>query len=335
MLRDFARPRTRRDEEYESRFDRRTIVYDSWISDGRLNLLCPRLLNLWPEVKASLNPHRRIYLRYEHLVLPSSAHSVLKFGGLEFDLRPGEDLSYFFAGQRVLMAISRNNPLDWIVDWATFHTRAQGATAVLLFDNGSSDYPLGAIVEALATVSGIARALVVSAPYPYGPAHGKTKKLEVPGRFLQTAMFNLARLRMLQRAASVLSLDIDEMLIPLGHRTIFEHVEQSWFGVKRLKGNWIYCARPGPAKAQREHVHRGSPPEQCSPKWALAPTKLAGRMNWTVHRIFGDFDDLFVAHDHRMMHCQQCSTGWKMPRVGTEATAPDPSLSEVWKRYLG
>ena len=323
LTRDYARPAARRDALYEARYDRLTLVYDHWVEGGRIHFVTPRLLNLWPVVKTDLAPKRRRHLRWEHLTAPLSARSL---NGLP--LSPGAPLTDRFAGLRVLMAVSKNNPIDWITAWARHHVATQGTETVLLFDNGSTDYDAADITAALSGVPGLKSALVVRAPFPYGPAHGRTAKLEVSARFFQTAMFNLARLRMLGQARSVLSLDIDEMATgPSAHAA----AEQSLVGLLQLNGTWVYAAQTGGRKPQAAHDHRPATPQSCMPKWCVAPRRLAGKMAWTVHRIFGDFDALFSGQTG-FVHCQQCSTGWKVAREGTVALRHDPGLTALWAR---
>lgn len=334
LRRDFPRPADRRDARYEALFDAHTLAYDHWIGGGRLHLLCPRLLNLWPEMRAALHPRRSRHLRWELLTCPMPSEGQLAVGGIEFPLAPGAELHDLFAGLRVLMAVSKDNPLDWIADWARFHVQAQGSEAVLLFDNGSTAYAPEEIAERLAGVPRLRRALVVRAPYPYGPAHGRTAKLEVPARFYQTAMFNLARLRMLARARSVLSIDIDEMVAPGPGPGLHAETEARLFGLTRIPGTWVYCATKGAMRPQRDHDHVPMTPAPCTPKWCVAPGKLAGRKGWTVHRIFGDLDALFAARGHRFLHCQQSSTSWKIPRQGAEDLRPDPALRALWDHFL-
>jgi len=321
--RDYARPADRRDALYEARYDRLTLAYDHWVQDGRIHFLTPRLLNLWPSVRADLAPRRSRHLRWEHLTAPLSARSVM---GLP--LSPSASLADRFAGLRVLMAVSKDNPIDWITAWARHHVATQGTEAVLLFDNGSTTYDAADITAALSRVPGLKTAVVVRAPFPYGPAHGRTAKLEVPARFFQTAMFNLARLRMLGQARSVLSLDIDEMAMgPSAH----EAAEASLLGLIRLNGTWVYAAQTGGRKPQAAHDHRPETPQPCMPKWCVVPGRLAGKKGWTVHRIFGDLDALFTGQT-TFVHCQQCSTGWKVAREGTGALTHDPALTALWAR---
>ena len=48
--------------------------------------------------------------------------------------------SEIFRGRRVVLAMSRDNELQWIKDWVLFVVRNHGADAVLLYDNASTKY---------------------------------------------------------------------------------------------------------------------------------------------------------------------------------------------------
>ena len=43
-------------------------------------------------------------------------------------------------GDRVIFTINKDNDLAWIADWARFYVAEHGATAAVVYDNGSTDY---------------------------------------------------------------------------------------------------------------------------------------------------------------------------------------------------
>ncbi|WP_084862263.1 hypothetical protein [Salibaculum halophilum] len=76
-VRHYTRPHARQTESYRTAYDQRTLIYEAWVADGRLNLICPRLLNLWPVLRQGLEAggvplrlRRRRFLRYEWLSTP-------------------------------------------------------------------------------------------------------------------------------------------------------------------------------------------------------------------------------------------------------------------------
>ena len=203
-LRRHVRPAGRRTALYQERYDRRTLLYDAVrLPEGGALLTTPRLLNLWPMLRDGLRRdgaplprstmRRRVYLRCEQITLTGPVEGVgLEIDGCVHRLPLRDSGASGFAGKRVLMAVNKDNALDWIADWARFHAVRHQAEAVLLFDNGSQSYTPQDAVARLSAVAGIAHAVVVSAPFPYGPAD-RGGRFDVPPRFFQSAMLNLAR----------------------------------------------------------------------------------------------------------------------------------------------
>ena len=74
-----------------------------------------------------------------------------------------------FRGRRVIFTMSRNNPIEWVLDWVRFNRDVHGADAVLFYDNGSTAYDSATLSAALKTIAGIACSVVVEWPYRYGP----------------------------------------------------------------------------------------------------------------------------------------------------------------------
>ena len=73
-----------------------------------------------------------------------------------------------FAGMNAHFTMSLDNDPEWIRDFALFHRRTQGLQAMVLFDNGSTRYPLSVVEDALQD-AGLSDFAVVSVPLPYGP----------------------------------------------------------------------------------------------------------------------------------------------------------------------
>ena len=82
------------------------------------------------------------------------------------------NLCELFRGKRVMVTMSKDNDLAWIRDWVEFHTRNHGCDAVLLYDNGSTQYEAAKLQEIVAAIPGVDAALVVTWPFSYGPGGG-------------------------------------------------------------------------------------------------------------------------------------------------------------------
>src|SRR5205085_1357105 len=111
-----------------------------------------------------------------------------------------------FKGRRVLLTLSKDNPMPWIRDWVQFNVRVHGADALLLYDNGSTIYETAALVEQLAGIPGLASCLVVSWRFPLGPGVGRGQAQD--SFYCQPGMLEHARWRYCAEALSVLNTDI-------------------------------------------------------------------------------------------------------------------------------
>src|SRR5262249_35653329 len=98
--------------------------------------------------------------------LPEASRIILTAAGRSVLIRPRESGQQLFAGRRVVTTMSKDNPLDWIKDWARFNVRVHRADAVIIYDNGSTSYRCDDIRDALAGLEGLDRLLVVPWNYP-------------------------------------------------------------------------------------------------------------------------------------------------------------------------
>lgn len=349
VLRDYTRPEGHRQESYLAEYDRRTLVYDTvWRADlGRYIATAPPFLNLWEPYRQSLskdgqrvgNLKRREWKRCEQIEFDGPEGSLsVSIGDHTYDVptRPGTQEK--FRGLNCLLALNKNNRLEWITDWLSFHVRKHGAQGVVIVDNGSTDYPLPDLADALASVEGVEAAVVYDAPYPYGPLGGRASKKERQAKFFQSAMLNLGRADALAHARAVLSVDIDEIVDGPEGRSVFDAAVKNPFGMTTIKGYW---ANPESADVMpcrhREHRWRGAVNKQCNRKWCMVPSGLIGRnFPWDPHQIGGILQNAFTeqrAFTHN--HCRGVSTGWKQSRFKyTEDLVRDPALDTLMERYF-
>ncbi|MEM1341511.1 MAG: hypothetical protein AAGF68_04275 [Pseudomonadota bacterium] len=326
-LRRHVRPPERRTELYLERYDRRTLIYDAArLPRGGVCLTTPRLLNLWPLLRDGLRRNgvavrRRTFLRCEQITLRGPTDRLgLEINGSFHPIPLRDSAAPLFAGMRVLMAVNKDNDLDWIADWARFHAGRHGAEGVLLFDNDSTTYAPEDIAARLGEVPGVARAVVLSAPFPYGPAD-RGGRFDVPPRFFQTAMLNLARRDLVAQARAVLSVDVDELVAGPENRSIFAAAESHPLGMVTIPGVWVFPppGTDGPVP-QRAHLWQADPPQPCHQKWCIAPSGPMGRIGWNVHNTGGPLQPLFtVSKDFQLLHCRATSTGWKPGRFAPPA----------------
>jgi len=344
ILRDHTRHPARRTEHYTARFDRTTLFYDLVRHDetGRLLITAPPFANLWPllrdGVQANGRPvrlRRRRFLKYDQVTLKDAPALTLSLTGQRHVLRPRADIGALFAGLNCVVTMNCNNPLDWIQIWADHHCRMHDLQAVLIYDNGSTDYTLNDLADALKQISGLRRIVIAAAPFPYGTTD-PVQRGERRENYLQPALLNLARTDILRKARAVLNVDIDEIVLARGNRGVFEHAARSTFGVVRLPVYWAHppTGTPGPAP-QTAHTHRDQPKQRTPRKWCAYPRRGFGRLPWSVHHIGGEIYKLMPQnHDFEVVHCRATSIGWhtfKNRHADSGATLfVDPELRALW-----
>lgn len=340
LSRDHVRPASRQSDHYLDRYDRRTLFYDSvWLPERAVHLItAPRFLNLWRPFRTGLRTRshaihprrRRTWLRCEQVEVPAPPDGFsLDLGAGSREIVSRTPLGAHFSGLDCLVAVSKDNALEWIADWAAYHARTHGSRGALIFDNASTQYDAAALAATLAAVPGLERAAVIRAPYPYGPSD-QSGRLEVSPRFFQTAMLNLARRDAFAAARSVLSIDIDELVRSTSGQSIHDLAVRRPAGMVTVPGTWVYpqpkTRRP---KRQRAHVYRAVPDRPCNPKWCIRPGGLMDRFGWSVHQIGGILQPLLTRQaDATLLHCRATSTGWKASRFRLPRTlVSDPELA--------
>lgn len=336
-------PPRRRHPDFAARHDFHTIWYDAFWRDGAVILVCPKLHNFERLVRRAewrLDGRRaalrRIVRRSRHdmvhIAAPDRpARIEIAVEGFAGGSAVGATLDARFAGRNVHVAISRNNDLGWIRDFAMFHRQTQGLQAMVLFDNASDAYGIEDIEAALAPV-GLDTVLVVPTPYPYGP----------PGwsKYLQTAVLEIARLRFVARARAVLLCDIDELVLSGREgRSIFDAAAGSRLGFASIDGEWYY-PRPGtaPPFVHADHVFRKASPRRSPAKYCIVPDGPLRGLSWNVHKPhFVSFDKLMRRRDLRFIHCRGVTTNWKPNRrLAIPADVlPDPEVAAALRRVFG
>lgn len=344
IQRTMTAPPDRRTEAWVAAWDPDTLVYDTCYDPRRREIImvAPRLLNLWPVFRRALrldghrigrSLRRRVFSRFEILRLsaPPAARLGLDFGdGLLHDLPIGREEHTRFAGRNVLLTKSKDNEIDWIVDWVQYHAHHHGADAVVLFDNGSTRYRPEAIQAALQALPGRRQIAVISAPFPFGrPGAGR---FAVPAQFFQSAVMNIARLRLLGQARAVASLDVDEMVCPPAGETVFDAAAKSRFGAISFRGTWVETRDGRGPAPQRDHLcHRPATPP-ANIKWCVRPDSRMGRRRWGVHRFAEPWFSFTERRDFSYWHCRATSTSWKQDRTQTDPSGMMdlPALAAAW-----
>lgn len=341
--------------DYLEKFDARTLFYDVFAAADGVVLSGPPLLNLKETVFSATwavdgRPPAAVQLtdldRTQHSRLnveQASGSLHLDIDGHQLRSRIGENHGDLFAGRKAIFTKSKNNQLDWIKDWAGFHAREHGVDAVLLYDNGSTDYRCEDVLAALAAVQELATIVVVDWPFPFGPQGGNWEGLKnAPwdSDYCEYGILEHARHRFLHQAEAVLHHDIDELVLASDSRPVFEHLRASGAAAISYQGRWIETADfPGRDVPQfQDFRYFDIRKSQSTPKWAAIPGRMPDAVQWKTHRIDGV--DMSATEQVVHRHFMGINSNWKRKRTGTMTVDPkyhayDQQLAMTLERSLG
>ncbi|WP_431036501.1 capsule biosynthesis protein CapZ [Streptomyces sp. P6-2-1] len=315
-------------QDYLEKFDSRTLFYDAfrlgedvWLSGPPLNNLKEPLEKADWRVdgtdvgaRVSLSDWGRTQRSLIRNAGPGE-RLTLGLGDTRFSAAIAPDESGLFAGQRTIITKSQDNDLVWIQDFLQYYHLVHGVTGVVLYDNNSTKYTPQDVADAIAAVEGITTAVVVDWRYPWGPNCGPHKVWD--SDYCQYGMLEHGRFRYLSRAAGVVSVDIDELVLCDDARSVFEHAEESPTGTVMFEGSWIAkaTAEPMDPERQRRFVdYRHRVKGTTTVKWAVLPALVDWRSTqWRVHSVAGSNAEKNERIHHR--HYQGVNNGWKYDRT--------------------
>lgn len=348
-------PELERPASFFERFDDSAVFYDIFRDHtGRhVYLIGPMALNLEPLLDSLVitgHPSgKTVKPRIHHGVQAEILRVTLPKGDTELSFPLGEqqfrlpiqpNQSQHFRRDRVIFTINKDNDLAWIADWARFYVREHGATAAVVYDNGSDTYSLDDLRQTLAEVEGLAKFLVIPWPYRYGSMNDAFSSRGMGGRwnrlgpnwpqFAQPPLFPQFFRKYALKARSILNVDIDELVMSPFRTSVFKAVERSPFGLLRFNRVWVLNSRTNNNSPRHQHYFirkKGSAALDRGKKWALAPGRafLASwrAQPWT-HFVKGWFNLSGASAAFYCYHFIGISRSWYWDR--TENIAFDPKL---------
>lgn len=345
--REIRVPPSYRREGYERAYDDTTLWYDAIWSDGKLTLVCPKLLNLEvPLLKNGIfvdgKAHRASQVKHfrRHDVVTFALNDrptliEIGWGGQALSSAVSAAQPNKFKDLNVHITLSKDNELDWLRDHAKFHMHHHGLEAVILIDNGSTRYDLDAISDVYRQL-GLKASLVLSAPFKYGPYGLPPYSWRT--KFMQTALLNVLRLRYLSKARAVLQCDIDELIMTDGP-SIFDMTAGSSLGLLRIPGRW-YVPTVDPEKPRHliDHDHVDLTTKPCPTKYCIRPGGWRSSASWDVHSLEKSLLAKFAkTKKAQFLHCAEITTNWKgegrMKRP--EDIELDPAARQALQAALG
>lgn len=357
-----------RDMIYEDRFDATTIIYDGfWSEDAtEVILICPPIEHLKGgvfkdgsihEVPSGRQCHADITVTGPVHILripvsPETRGLQLVFPLGNYYVAPQPNLCSQLKDERLLVTHNKNNPLHWIRDWAYFHVKMHGCTGVLFYDNGSDKYSKYDVRAALETVPGLKHAVLVDAPFPFGAQNGPQGKND--SRYFQRAYLEHAKYRIFNQAASILHIDIDELVVSPERRNVFEAVERSQTGCISFEGVWVERATvdgieppvPQLCHAGFRHIAAGGGRKSLR-KTGIAPQRVGHKAVVTTHRVYGVEADHEMGHHFKHRHFMGLKTRDTNPKnaarldaepfekVTAETHEVDPALESQLQEVFG
>lgn len=318
----FRKPRRPEPEwtpEFWSKFDRFTAFTDAFQTGPDIHLVGPALENLRQHLEAAqwrvdgqgVTPTFVDRHLMHHSVITGvgpAARIQVKGKDIEVEQAVGIDGAELFEKRRVLLTVSKNNPLTWILDWVRFHRDVHGADAVLIVDNGSTHYTLHELLDAVASLKGLTACVIVSIDVPYGPGPNLAKNWDA--NFMQFTAIEHMRWRFLRKAAGVLQGDIDELVVPLRETTCFNAAQESPDGVLMYGGEYlppVNVPREGIAR-HKDQYSRDLTRPRSGAKYTVSVPHSIPEEQWLVHSVRGHSE---LSGKFRIAHLQAINTGWK------------------------
>jgi hypothetical protein len=355
LRREPPRPPDDRSADYESLFDYDTLFYDVFHAGDARRVIClgPPLLNceqalsevvfrvpgakdatIWKyrPPRSHLQPSCHFCLTGPEIASANSV--VMELGGCKTEIPIRLSGHPRFAGRRVIVSLSKDNPLPWIRDWVRFNVKIHGADAVLFYDNGSTAYDPVELRAYLKDLGGVADVEVVPWRFPYGPGTGRQNIQD--SFYCQPGALEHARWRYCGRARGVLNTDIDELVVLRSGASIFDRAERSsraaivFPGIWVEKFAWLTAKSTTTLHSDCVYRERGQAIMQLlfllnrllRTKWIVVPERCPDDVDWGVHDIYPVHRQTrkekgswrLKPRDVLYRHFRQINTGWKLPR---------------------
>jgi hypothetical protein len=372
LRRQSMRPLDARNADFDAQYDNETLFYDVFWATAmphgqpEIVALGPPLHNLaaatqdlrvsnvadgaaLPWRYQALDRHMQIRITAPHTVTALRFQSSLG----DFTVQVPPRRPSLFDGKRVLMTMSKNNKLQWIVDWVRYHRDVHGVDAVLLYDNSSTAYSVGDLAAALAGIQGVVGG-VVPWPFKYGP-QGMDAKRFWDADYCQHGVFEHARRQYLTGAHSVINADVDELVLSEDGASVCDAAANSWSGIVRYYGRWTIGCETQSAKARtpgsrhkdfnvvlRPDIQRryGLIPidtNRCPAKWTVVPSRCPDTSQWRPHVIDRWPVARLWTNAFSYRHFRELSNGWKYQRGASVAFDPvlhehDPHLAQAYNK---
>lgn len=289
-------------DDYQEKFDYKTLSFDTFYSEGKVILSGPPLYGLERFIENGKilldgQDHTKdICITHfdrtqsNHITqIETQPHELTwEYEDVLIQTQVNHNFLNEFKGKKVLFTLSKNNKFEWIYDWILFYKKYHHIDTVLFYDNNSNDYSLDELKHYLDEKELDVDIYLVPWNFKYGPQGGiYSGKGKTPwdSDFCQYGMFEHAKHRFLKYSAGVINADIDELVITPNGKSIFELLAE--YKGLLYPGYWIQSIPLGENKETRffNYAYRSKDDKHSDNKWCINPSKLDDQIQWKVHSI--------------------------------------------------
>lgn len=288
--------------DYQEKFDYKTLSFDTFFSENKIILSGPPLFGLEDFIQngkflLDQRDHTQNIVtthfdrtQSNHITqVETQPHEFTwEYKDISIETQINNNFLNEFKDKKVLFTLSKNNKFEWIYDWIMFYQQYHNIDSVLFYDNNSNDYSLDELKNYLSKKELNVDIYLVPWNFKYGPQGGiYSEKGKAPwdSDFCQYGMFEHAKYRFLKYSSGVINADIDELVITPNGKSIFELLDDS----KGLlyPGYWIQSIPLDVNKETRffNYAYRSTEDKHSDNKWCINPTKLDDKIQWKVHSI--------------------------------------------------
>ena len=191
--------------------------------------------------------------------------------------------------------------------------------ALLLYDNGSTEYSITDIADQL-DIPKLESAIIVDWPFKFGPQGGTwtgTEPRPWDSDYCEYSIIEHARHKYLAESSVVILHDIDELLITEDNRTIDDHLDDCSADYLTYRGVWVddYTLKSTETPRFQDFFFIDKIGEPTTKKWIAETHRIAKADQWKTHGVEGAAAESSVMLKHR--HFKGITTDWKWKRSGT------------------
>lgn len=321
LKRRAPRKKEKMSQTYESEFDYKTFSYDVFQSGNRIVFSGPPIDGLEDIlnkgsffINGCLIPSCQIHIekidRACRLSIETDypvASFVIFYKNIKFEIKKKfQCYNDIFLNKKVLLTKSKDNDLRWIYDWIKFYQSEHKIDSVIIYDNNSNLYNIDDLRNYLNEMN--IDIFIIPWNFKFGPTDAPWDS-----DYCQYGILEHAKERFLKKAAGVIQVDVDELIISKSGRTVFDALKETPY-LKSI-GEWI---EPIPYKDElgvnfNNYYYRSKKTVETSKKWCIDPQNTPGSSQWRVHDVI-NCPDVKFSNEFYHFHYKVISTNWRWNR---------------------